>query len=205
MLYQESNYGNKQTCYKRRWQIMARYESGDTVFTRKAKGYDKIYGFRDCKKRFGRKDIEEVYLPEGLEGCVEWCNSDMTRCQVLFPTWGGIWIYTLFLTKGTPLEDAEKGTESRKKVQGEPSKADFIVDEDGQASHFKEKSKVNEPIVLAPIEVPESLTSRSVVKHGQDFLSKLYENERTEAETELIKEVTKDIKDERQRRRWWWF
>ena len=184
---------------------MARYESGDTVFTRKAKGYEKIYGWRDIRKRFGRKDMEQVYLPEGLEGCVEWCSSDMTRCQVLFPTWGGIWIYTLFLTKGTPLEDVGKGTESPKKAQGESSEADFVVDEHGQATHFKEKSKINEPIVLAPIEVPEFLTPRSVFQQTQDFLSNLHENERTEAETELIKEVTKDIKDERQRRRWWWF
>jgi hypothetical protein len=59
--------------------------------------------------------------------------------------------------------------------------------------------------VLTPIEIPEFLTPQSVLKQGQGFLSKLYENERTEAETELIKEVTKDIRDQRQRGRWWWF
>lgn len=180
------------------------YAEGDHVLTRKAKGYDKIYGSRTRKKRFGREYVETVYLPEGLEGCVEY-GGTTTSYWVHFVHYGSLLIGAFFLTKETPLEDIKKGTESSKKAQGEPSKADFVVDEHGQATHFEEKSKVTEPVVLAPIEVPEFLTPWSAVKHGQGFLSSLYENERTEAETELIKEVTKDIKDERQRRRWWWF
>jgi hypothetical protein len=184
---------------------MARYESGDRVFTRKAKGYDKIYAGRECKKRFGKKGFERVYLAEGLEGYVEGGGTVSSLYKVTFAGMGTLWIDAFFLTKGTPLEDVEKGAESPKKAQGEPSKADFVVDEDGQATHFNEKSNVTEPIVLAPIEVGGSLTPHPIIKQGQDFLSNLYENERTEAETELIKEVTKDIKDERQTRRWWWF
>lgn len=184
---------------------MSRYEQGQRVFTRKAKGYDKIYGFRTRKNLFGRKHVETVYLPEGLEGCVEYGGATTPSYEVHFPHWGSLWIGAFFLTNGAPPEDVERGTESSKKAQGEPSKADFVVDEDGQAIHFKEKSNVTQPIVLAPIEVSGFLTPQPIIKQGQDFLSNLYENERTEAEAELIKEVTRDIKDERQRRRWWWF
>jgi hypothetical protein len=185
---------------------MAKYEVGESVFTRKAKGYDKIYGGRVIERRFRKPDFKRVYLPEGLEGYVEYADALGSCYKVVFPNIGRLFMDAFFLTKGTPTESIEVGTESPKKAQGEPSQADFIVDEHGQTTRFEEKSTVTEPIVLETAEVPESPLLQSVINGRQGFLSDIYENERTEAETELIKEVTKDIKDERQRRRGWrWF
>ena len=63
------------------------------------------------------------------------------------------------MTKGTPLDDVEKGTESPKKAQSEHSKADFVVDEHGQARGRYDKDQ-SEPEYIVPESLQGGLLSR---------------------------------------------
>lgn len=84
-----------------------------------------------------------------------------------------------------------------------PELAYWEVNDKGQATPIY-KPRVVEHIVSEPISyiVPEPLMSQSAFQREEDLLSKVDKHKRTQAETELIKEIKEDIRDERLRRKW---
>jgi len=91
------------------------------------------------------------------------------------------------------------------KDRGAPNGKRWWVKPDGTTTDTPPYN-ASEPISYI---VSEPMESQPVFHLGEDWLSKHYKNERTQAETEqikeeteLIKEIKEDIRDERQRRKW---